>query len=327
MLRLPVLLEDRRREQVRPPDDLVERTEAHRAEDLANLLGDEEEVVDHLLGRAGELGAEDRVLGGDADRAGVQVALAHHQAAHRDQRGGGEAVFLGAQAGGDDDVAAGLELAVGLEPDPAAQAVADQGLLRLGQADLPGNARVADARERRGAGAAAVAADQDPVGVALGDPRRDRPHAGGGHELDRDLGVRVGVLQVEDELGEVLDAVDVVMRRRRNQPDARRAVAGLGDEAVDLVAGELPPFARLGSLRHLDLDLDRVGQVVRRDAEPAAGHLLDGARAAVAVGVAAEPGRVLAPLAGVAPAADPVHGDRQGLVRLLADRCRSSSRR
>ena len=86
MLRLPVLLEDRRREQVRPPDDLVERTEAHRAEDLANLLGDEEEVVDHLLGRAGELGAEDRVLGGDADRAGVQVALAHHQAAHRDQR-------------------------------------------------------------------------------------------------------------------------------------------------------------------------------------------------------------------------------------------------
>ena len=39
----------------------------------------------------------------------------------------------------------------------------------------------------------------------------------------------------------------------------------------------------------------------------------------VAVGVAAEPGRVLAPLAGVAPAADPVHGDRQRLVGLLAD--------
>ena len=197
---------DRHGQEVGPADDLVEGPEAHPAEVLAHLLGDEEEVVDDLLGRAGELGPEHGVLGGDADRAGVQVALPHHHAAQRDQRGGGEAVLLGPQAGGDDDVAAGLELAVGLEPDAAAEAVADERLLGLGQAELPGDARVADAREGRGARAAAVAADQDPVGVALGDPRGDRPHARGGHELDRDLGVRVGVLQVEDELGQVLDA-------------------------------------------------------------------------------------------------------------------------
>jgi hypothetical protein len=37
------------------------------------------------------------------------------------ERGGGEAELLGAQQGGDDDVATGLELAVGLHDDPVAQ--------------------------------------------------------------------------------------------------------------------------------------------------------------------------------------------------------------
>ena len=171
VLRLPVVLPVGREEQVRPANDLVEGAKAHLAELFPHFLGHEEEVVDDLLGRSGKLGTEDRVLRGDADRAGVQMALPHHHAAHGDQGGRGEAVFLGAQAGGDDDVAAGLELAVGLEPDPASQAVANQGLLGLGQAQLPGNARVADARERRGAGAAAIAADENPVGVSLGDAR------------------------------------------------------------------------------------------------------------------------------------------------------------
>jgi hypothetical protein len=55
------------------------------------------------------------VLGADADRAGVGVALAHHDAAHGDQRGRADAELLGAQHGGDHDVAAGLDAAVGAQ--------------------------------------------------------------------------------------------------------------------------------------------------------------------------------------------------------------------
>nr|BFE89013.1 hypothetical protein GCM10020093_116140 [Planobispora longispora] len=66
------------------------------------------------------------------------MAHAHHDAAGDDQRGGGEAVLLGAEQGGDDDVAAGLELAVDLDDDAVAQAVEQQRLLGLGQAELPG---------------------------------------------------------------------------------------------------------------------------------------------------------------------------------------------
>jgi len=45
-------------------------------------------------------------LGGDTDGAGVEVALAHHDAAHRDQGAGGETEFFRAEEGGDNDVAA-----------------------------------------------------------------------------------------------------------------------------------------------------------------------------------------------------------------------------
>ena len=75
---------------------------------LAHFLGDEEEVVDDVLGLAGELLAQHRVLRRDADRAGVEVALAHHDAAGGDQGRGGEAELVGAEHRADDDVAAGL---------------------------------------------------------------------------------------------------------------------------------------------------------------------------------------------------------------------------
>jgi hypothetical protein len=67
-----------------------------------------------MLGLAGEARAQHRVLRRDADRAGVEVALAHHDAARRDQRRGGEAELVRAQQRADGDVAAGAQAAVDL---------------------------------------------------------------------------------------------------------------------------------------------------------------------------------------------------------------------
>ena len=90
-----------------------------------------------MLGLADEALAQHRVLRRDADRAGVEMALAHHDAAGRDQRRGGEAELVGAEQRADDDVAAGAQAAVDLHGDARAQAVQHQRLVRLGEADLP----------------------------------------------------------------------------------------------------------------------------------------------------------------------------------------------
>ncbi len=256
-------------------DHLRDGAEAHRGHEFAHLLGDEEEVVDDVLGQSLEALAQHRVLRRDADRAGVEVALAHHDAAGGDQRRGREAELVGAEQRRDDDVAPGAQAAVGLEHDAAAQAVQHEGLLRLGKADLPGRARVLDRGQRRGAGAALEARDGDVVGARLGDARRDRADADLGDELHRHVGGRVDVLQVEDELRQVLDRVDVVVRRRRDQADAGRRMAHARDLGVDLVAGKLAALAGLRALRDLDLHHVGVDEVLGRHAEAAGGDLLD----------------------------------------------------
>ncbi len=127
---------------------------------------------------------------------------------------------------------------------------------------------------------------------------------------------RVRPLEVEDQLLEVLDRVDVVVRRRRDEPDAGGRVPGARDPRVDLAGRQLPALAGLRALRHLDLDVVGVRQVHARDAEAARGDLLDRA-AALRV---EQPVDVLAALAGVRLRAEPVHRDRERLVRLLRDR-------
>ena len=123
-------------------------------------------------------------------------------------------------------VTAGLQLAVGLHHDPVTQAVEQQGLLGLGQAELPRAAGVLERGQRCRAGAAVVAGDQHHVGLGLRDAGRDRADADLGDQLHVHPCARVGALQVVDQLLEVLDRVDVVVRRRRDQADARAWSAG-----------------------------------------------------------------------------------------------------
>ena len=284
-LGLPVLQRRPRLQPVRPSDHLVHRPEAELCHQLADVFRHEPEVVLDELGPAREVLPQLGVLRGDADRAGVQMADAHHDAAGDDERGRREAELLGAEQGGDDHVPPGFQLAVDLHDDAVAEPVHHQDLLRFGEAELPRDAAVLDRGERRRPGAAVVAGDQHDVGVRLGHAGRDGADADFGHQLHVDPRVAVRVLQVVNELRQILDRVDVVVRRRRNQRHAGCRVPHARDPRVDLVAGELAALAGLGALRHLDLQIVGVDQVLAGHAEPRRGNLLDRAAARVAVGI------------------------------------------
>ena len=158
------------------------------------------------------------------------------------------------------------------------------------------------------------------IGIRLRNPGCDRADAHLGHELDGNARRRIGTAKVVDELLQVLDRVDVVVRRRRDEADSRRRQPNARDVAVDLVPGQLAALAGLRALRHLDLELVRVRQVVDRDAETPRCDLLDRRAAKVAVVVRGEAHRVLASLARIGATTDPVHRDREVLVSLARDR-------
>src|SRR6202521_3563455 len=92
------------------------------------------------------------------------------------------------------------------------------------------------------------------------------------------------------------------------------------DGRVHLVARQLAALTRLCTLRDLDLQLVRVDEIFRGDAEPRGRHLLDGAAPHIAVGIRHKAGSVLTTLTGVRTPAQPVHCDRERLVHLLAYR-------
>ena len=158
------------------------------------------------------------------------------------------------------------------------------------------------------------------IGVRLGDACRDRADPDFGNELDADPGVRVDVLQVVDELLQVFDGVDVVVRRRRDQADSRCRVPDFGDPRVDLVAGELATLTGFGALRHLDLDVSGVDEVLCGDPESAGCDLLDRGTHRVAVLERHVAARFFAALTGVRLGAEAVHGDGEIRVRLPRDR-------
>ena len=242
-------------EQVGAAHQLIDGTHAQLGHVLPQLLRHKGQVVDDILGLALEPLAQLGVLGADAHGAGVQVADTHHHAALAHQQGGAEAELLSAQHTADGNIAAGEQLGIALNADAAAQAVQDQGLVGLGDAQLPGQACILDGGAGGCTGAAVVTGDKDDLCAALGNTGGNGADTGLADQLYVDVGVAVGVLQVIDQLGQILDGVDVVVGRGRDQAHAGGTVAGLGDPGVDLGTGQVAALAGLCTLCQLDLDL------------------------------------------------------------------------
>jgi hypothetical protein len=130
-----------------------------------------------------------------------------------------------------------------------------------------------------------------------GDAGGDRADAGLGHQLDADARRRVDLLQVVDQLRQVLDRVDVVVGRRRDQAHPRGGEAQPPNQLGHLDARQLAALAGLGPLRDLDLEFAAVVEVLGGDAEAARGDLLDRRIGVVAVWARLVVGGVFAALA------------------------------
>ena len=189
--------------------------------------------------------------------------------------------------------------------------------MRFGETQLPRKSRVVDGASRSGSRAAVVSRDQDDLRACLRDACRDGADARFTDELDGDARLFVGVFEVINELRQVLDRINIVVGRRRNQRYAGGGVPCLGDPRIDLVAGQMTALAGLCALRHLDLDFVRRIEVCRGHAEASRGDLLDRGTAVFLRSLCRDTLGAFSALAGVRLAAESVHRDRERFMRLL----------
>ncbi len=138
------------------------------------------------------------------------------------------------------------------------------------------------------------------------------------YQLDGHAGIRVDLLKVVNELRQILDGINIVVRRWGDQRDPRRCMAQLGNKLGHLEAGQLPTFARFGPLRNLNFQLAAIVQVLRGHPKTPRCHLLDGGGCIIPIRAWFGACRVLAPFPGIGFGTNPVHGDGEGLVRFGA---------
>ena len=128
---------------------LVDRAKTEFCHDLSRFFGDHEQIVDHVFRFAFEFLTQLFILRRDPNGASVQMALAHHDAAERNQRCGCETVFFGSEQGRDHDVATGFQLAICLQSNAAAKIVHYQRLMCIGDTQLPRHPGMFNAGQRR----------------------------------------------------------------------------------------------------------------------------------------------------------------------------------
>lgn len=164
------------------------------------------------------------------------MTLPHHYAAHCDERSGGKAPFLGTEQASHGDISPSSKLAVSLDNNTTTQVVQDKRLVGLGETELPGEAGMLDASPSGSASATIVARDQDVVSLGLGHTCGDDTDTRLRDKLDGDSRAGAGALEIVDELLQILDGVDIVVRRWRDEADTRGRVTSPCNTLADLVA-------------------------------------------------------------------------------------------
>ena len=318
-VRLPVVDRSRRIEAIGATDHFVDRAKSQLRHDLSGFLGNQSQIIDHILRFARKSGPQLRILSRNPDRAGIQVALPHHDTPESNERCGAETKLFGTQHGGQHDIATGLEAAIGLQHHATPQIVHHQRLVGLRNSQFPGQPRMFDAGQRRGPRATCCAGNQNVIGKTLRDARSDGSHPHFRHQFDTDAGIRVGIFQIVNQLFEILDGVDVVMGRRADQTDAGCGVTDTSNIFIDLTTRQFTPLTRFCPLRNLDLDLVGIGQIKNGHSKSPRGNLFDRRSPGIPIGQRLEPHRILTPLAGVAFATESVHRNGEGLMGLGGD--------
>src|SRR5260370_14694256 len=134
--------------------------------------------------------------------------------------------------------------------------------MRFAQPIFPRKARVLEGGQGRRTGTTVVTADGDDIRARFGYASSNDADARTGNEFYADARARIHGAQVMDQLRQVFDAVNVVMRRRRNQRRARGGVPDSRDVFADFLRGQLAAFTGFRALRHFDFELFRVDEVI-----------------------------------------------------------------
>lgn len=148
--------------------------------------------------------------------------------------------------------------------------------MSLSKTQLPRKTSILDTGPARGTSATIVTRDQDMISLSLSNTRSNNTNANLRNQLDRNPRSGVRALEVVNKLFQILNGIDIVVRRWGNQSNTRSRVTSMSDGTNDLMTRQFTTLTRLRTLGHLNLQLIGISQIVRCNTETTRRNLLDG---------------------------------------------------
>mmetsp|Transcript_1298 Transcript_1298/g.3301 ORF Transcript_1298/g.3301 Transcript_1298/m.3301 type:complete len:369 (-) Transcript_1298:3037-4143(-) len=242
---------------------------------LTELFSQQEKVVDNVLRLPGKFLSQLRVLCCNTDGACVQMTFSHHNATHSNQWGSGKTEFLRSQQACNCNIASSLELTVGLNLNTITQPIENKRLLRFGKSEFPWKTASLNSGPSSSSSTTIVSTDCDMVGESFCYTSCDNANSDFRHKLHRHFSNWLGVLQIVNELGKILNGINIVVWRWRDQTDSRGGVTVLGNIFRYFESRQFSSLTWLGTLCHLDLNLVTISKVVGCNTKSTRSNLFD----------------------------------------------------
>ena len=86
--------------------------------------------------------------------------------------------------------------------------------MRFGNAQLPRKSGIAHTGARRSTRSAVIAGNEDDIRASFGNTDGNRADTGLRYQLHADTSVAVRIFQIMNELCQILDRINIMMRRR-----------------------------------------------------------------------------------------------------------------
>ena len=194
--------------------NVFQARESHFCQVFAYFLCQEAEEIDYITVMTTEVCPQLRILCSYSHRTSIGMTLTHHHTTQYNQYRGSESEFFCPQQSHADDIASGLQLSVGLQTHLSAESVEHQCLLCLAQTDFRRDTCVTHRRGRRSSRTAFRSGDDNQIGLGFCHTGCNGTDTTLGHQFHTDFSLRIDVLQIENQLSQIFDRIDIVMRGR-----------------------------------------------------------------------------------------------------------------
>ena len=147
--------------------------------------------------------------------------------------------------------------------------------MSLGKTKFPRKTCVVDRALRCRTGTSIVSGDQDNGCTGLCNTGCDSSDTSLGNKLYGNSCIFITVFQIVDQLSQILNRVNIMMRWWGDQADTRCGMTGLCNPRINLSTRKMTTLTRLCTLRHLNLDLLGTDKVTGGYTKTSGCHLLD----------------------------------------------------